>query len=154
MRAMVPSRKGKLASLQWPTQTRGRMVPTDFWYFFLSPSHSLLSLVSCSLPLPPLWCLSDQQPYWIPCLEREKVKVLVAQSCPTLLWPSWTVVTRLLCPWDSPGKNTGVCCHFLLQGIFPNGIKLRIPALQADSLPAEPILFIFLYLFFPFVYLF
>ena len=26
---------------------------------------------------------------------------------------------RLLCPWDSPGKNTGVGCHFLLQGIFP-----------------------------------
>ena len=26
--------------------------------------------------------------------------------------------TRLLCPWDSPGKNTGVGCHFLLQGIF------------------------------------
>ena len=25
----------------------------------------------------------------------------------------------LLCPWDSPGKNTGVGCHFLLQGIFP-----------------------------------
>ena len=23
--------------------------------------------------------------------------------------------TRLLCPWDSPGKNTGVRCHFLLQ---------------------------------------
>ena len=29
------------------------------------------------------------------------------------LWPA-----RLLCPWDSPGKNTGVGCHFLLQGIF------------------------------------
>ena len=27
--------------------------------------------------------------------------------------------TRLLCPWDSPGKNTAVGCHFLLQGIFP-----------------------------------
>ena len=27
--------------------------------------------------------------------------------------------TRLLCPWDSPGKNTGVGCHFLLQRIFP-----------------------------------
>ena len=27
--------------------------------------------------------------------------------------------TRLLCPWDLPGKNTGVGCHFLLQGIFP-----------------------------------
>ena len=25
---------------------------------------------------------------------------------------------RLLCPWNSPGKNTGVGCHFLLQGIF------------------------------------
>ena len=25
--------------------------------------------------------------------------------------------TRLLCPWDSPGKNTGVGCHFLLQGV-------------------------------------
>ena len=27
--------------------------------------------------------------------------------------------SRLLCPWDSPGKNTGVGCHALLQGIFP-----------------------------------
>ena len=27
---------------------------------------------------------------------------------------------RLLCPWDSPGKNTRGGCHFLLQGIFPN----------------------------------
>ena len=26
---------------------------------------------------------------------------------------------RFLCPWDSPGKNTGVGCHALLQGIFP-----------------------------------
>ena len=26
---------------------------------------------------------------------------------------------RLLCPWNSPGKNTGVDCHSLLQGIFP-----------------------------------
>ena len=27
--------------------------------------------------------------------------------------------TRLLCPWDSPGKNTGVSSHSLLQGILP-----------------------------------
>ena len=27
--------------------------------------------------------------------------------------------TRLLCLWNSPGKNTGVDCHSLLQGIFP-----------------------------------
>ena len=27
--------------------------------------------------------------------------------------------TRLLCPWDFPGKDTAVGCHFLLPGIFP-----------------------------------
>ena len=30
----------------------------------------------------------------------------------------WPVACRLLCPWNFPGKNTGVGCHFLLQGIF------------------------------------
>ena len=30
----------------------------------------------------------------------------------------WTGVLRFLCPWDSPGRNTGVGCHALLQGIF------------------------------------
>ena len=30
------------------------------------------------------------------------------------LWPA-----SLLCPWDSPGKKTGVGCHALFQGIFP-----------------------------------
>ena len=40
---------------------------------------------------------------------------------------------------DSPSKNTGVGCHALLQGNLPNpGIESRSPALQADSLPAEP----------------
>ena len=31
----------------------------------------------------------------------------------------WTVACQLLCPWDSPGKNSGVGCHALFQGIFP-----------------------------------
>ena len=30
----------------------------------------------------------------------------------------WTVACQLLCPWDSPGKNTGVGCHCLFQGIL------------------------------------
>ena len=34
------------------------------------------------------------------------------------MWPHRQQPTRLLCPWDSPGKNTGVGSHFLLQGIF------------------------------------
>ena len=33
--------------------------------------------------------------------------------------PSGLQPTRLLCPWDSPGKNNGVGYHFLLHGIFP-----------------------------------
>ena len=35
------------------------------------------------------------------------------------LWPHELQPTRLLCPWDFPGKNSGMDCHFLLQGIFP-----------------------------------
>ena len=35
--------------------------------------------------------------------------------------------SRLLSPWDSPGKNTGVGSHFLLQGIFPTqGLNLGL----------------------------
>ena len=34
------------------------------------------------------------------------------------LWPHGLQLTRLLCPWDSPGKNAGVGCHALLQEIF------------------------------------
>ena len=35
------------------------------------------------------------------------------------LWPHVLYLTRLLRPWDFPGKSTVVGCHFLLQGIFP-----------------------------------
>ena len=41
-----------------------------------------------------------------------------AQSCLTL-WPYGLEPTRLLCLWNSSGKNTGVGCHSLLLGIFP-----------------------------------
>ena len=37
------------------------------------------------------------------------------------------LLTRLLCPWNFPGKNTGVGCYFLLQQIFPTqGSKLSL----------------------------
>ena len=50
----------------------------------------------------------------------------------------WTVAHRLLCPWGSPGKNTGMGCHFLLQEDLPDPeIKPRSPALQAESLQSE-----------------
>ena len=46
--------------------------------------------------------------------ESSSVRAKSLRSCLTLC-----DTTRLLCPWDSPGKNTGVGCHSFLQGIFP-----------------------------------
>ena len=62
-------------------------------------------------------------------------------SCVWLFATPWTVATRLLYPWDSPGKNTGVGCHAppLPPGDLSNpGIKLSSPTFQVDSLPSEP----------------
>ena len=45
------------------------------------------------------------------------MRALVAHLCPTLQ-PHGLKPTRLLGPWNSPAKNTGVGSHSLLQGIF------------------------------------
>ena len=45
-------------------------------------------------------------------LESESVGHSVMSNS---LWPHGLQPTRLLCPWNSPGKNNGVGCHFLLQ---------------------------------------
>ena len=48
---------------------------------------------------------------------------------------SWTVAHQAPL-WDFPGKNAGVGCHFLLQGIFPTqGSNPCLPQWQAGSLP-------------------
>ena len=39
------------------------------------------------------------------------------------LWPHGLQPTRLLCPWDFPGKSTGVGCHCLLHTAILNGCK-------------------------------
>ena len=45
---------------------------------------------------------------------------------------------RFLCPWNSPGKNTGLGSHSLLQGNLPDpGMEPWSPVLQADSLLCE-----------------
>ena len=61
----------------------------------------------------------------------------VKWSCSVMsnsLRPHGLQLTRLLCPWDFPGKNTGVGCHFLLQGIF----LTTSPALAGKFFTAEP----------------
>ena len=52
------------------------------------------------------------------------------QSCPTLCDPIGRQPTRLPRPWDSPGKNTGVVCHFLLHCI-----KVKNESEVAQSCP-------------------
>ena len=50
-------------------------------------------------------------------------------------------VTKLLYPWNFPGKNTGVGCHFLLKGLFlTQGLNLHLSPCQADSLPTAQLL--------------
>ena len=53
--------------------------------------------------------------------------------------PYGLLTTRLLCPLNSPGKNSTVGCHALLQGIFPiHGSKPHLLPWQTGSLPLTP----------------
>ena len=53
------------------------------------------------------------------CFPEKKVKALVAQLCPTLCGLMDCSPPGASVPGDSPGQNTGVGGHFLLQGIIP-----------------------------------
>ena len=72
-----------------------RVVSSAYWYF---SQKSWFQLV-----LPPAQCFS-----WCSAYKLNKHSHIQFFA---ILW--------FLCPWDSPGKNTGVSCHFLIQGIFP-----------------------------------
>ena len=66
-------------------------------------------------------------------LERVSCSVQSSSLRPQGLQPA-----TILCPWHFPGKNTGMGCHFLLQGNLSDpGIEPMSPALQAGSLPSE-----------------
>ena len=106
------------------------------------PSSRVPEHIVCLWLLLPLWC---QEAYiTFVCLslfncEMDKIVGYIAQvvrieerivinnwksesiSCPVMpysLWPHGLQPIRLLCPWNSPSKNTGVACHSLLQEIF------------------------------------
>ena len=69
-------------------------------------------------------CSSTWQSY------RGKPYLCESASCSVIsdsLWPHVLQTTRFLCPWNSPGKNTGVGCHSFLQGIFQTqGLNLGL----------------------------
>ena len=65
-------------------------------------------------------CVPVKQIYWLGVLASMVCWCcLVSRLCLTCLWPCELYLTRLLCPWDIPGKIIGMACHFLLQGLFP-----------------------------------
>ena len=79
--------------------------------------------------------------YLLKCRHTEiiaAVLVLSCLSCVRLFATLWTAAHQVPLSWDSPGTNSGVGCHFPIQGNLPDaGIEPRLPALQADSLPSE-----------------
>ena len=100
---------------------------------------SPLSRLQSGLPLPgregaSILIHTHILPKHIGYLTAQWARVLSYPSCPAVCEP-----IRLFCPWDSPGKNTGVGCHALLQGILPTqGSNPCLPRLlhrQVDSLP-------------------
>ena len=69
----------------------------------------------------------------------EYVWVCVCSVMSDSLWSHGLEPARFFCPWNFPGKKTGVGCHFLLQGIFPtqgsNPHLLHLLHWQVNTLP-------------------
>ena len=78
------------------------------------------------------------------CLVKNCQPIVVVQllSGVQLFVTLWTVSHRVLCLWNSPGKNIGGGCCFLLQGIFmtqrSNLHLLHFLHWQVSSLPLQP----------------
>ena len=91
-----------------------------------------------SIPMPQSHLQTDI--LYIKCTNMKLVVTHVCVlSCVRLLVTPWT--PRLLCPWNFPDKNTGVGCHFLLQGIFSTqgwNLSPASPALAGGFGATEP----------------
>ena len=95
--------------------------------------HELICAVGTTVLLS--WSPAARAPCWLP-HDRHGDGGLVPKMCPTRRNPMNSSPTRFLYPWGSPGKNTGVGCHFLLQGIFlTQGSNPGLLHWQADSSP-------------------
>ena len=60
----------------------------------------------------------SEENLWVSLVAEVSKEVLVTRSCPTLVIP-WTAALQASLSMESPGKNTGVGSHSLLQGISP-----------------------------------
>ena len=94
--------------------------------------HSGLSPVRCCIWTfggisEMVFMLGSTECYGLACVCACVCECVTCSVMPNSLWPHWLQPARLLCPWNSPGKNTGVGCHCLLQGIFlTQGLNLGL----------------------------
>ena len=81
--------------------------------------------------------------FWYVCRSSETLEdyLLYCYCCQVTsvvsnsVWPQRQQPTRLPRPWDSPGKNTGVGCHFLLQC---RKVKRESEVAQLCPTPSDP----------------
>ena len=70
--------------------------------------------------------LSEELLQTVACLREVCACLCMCSVVSDSLQPRKLQPTRLLCPWDIPGKNIGMGCHFLLQGIFRARIRPNV----------------------------
>ena len=102
-----------LACSTWHTRLREREEFSSVHFFVRIICACIMSIVS------KLQCFFIFNFCSLRGLSSSVCVCLVAQSCPTLCDPMDCSLPDSSVHGDSPGKNTGVGCHALLQGIFP-----------------------------------
>ena len=96
-------RPGMLSILPWP----GWSQPQSF-----TQPHMLMALLLRSPSLD-----GPSSEFQVVLISLQFYFVLSCSVVSDSVTP-WTVACQLLCLWNSPSKNNGLGCHFLLQGIF------------------------------------
>ena len=114
-------------------------------YIATSPSLSILATIVCVLML----LCQFLPPSPSPTVSTSPVSVpankyplcVTCSDVSNSLQPYGLQSTRLLCPWNSAGKNTGVSCYSLLQGTFltqgSNPVLLNCRQILSAELPGE-----------------
>ena len=100
------------------------------WWF----QEERTELTALSAVLPPS-SLPFSCPFLIHSVNRSTSLLFSCSVCLTFLQPHGLQPTSLLCPWDSPGKHTGVGCHFFSRGSSPPTDRTLVSSLGDDSLP-------------------
>ena len=161
---LVPSQELNLGPQQWKLQVPNHWTLGNAQFTIFRGYTAFIVITECSLYLPcctvcpcslsyacslvtptalPLCCPSPSSfPAGSTGLLSVSVETAAAaaaakslQSCLDSVRPHRWQPTRLPRPWDSPGKNTGVGCHFLLQCMR---VKSESEVAQCVRLPATP----------------